>query len=654
MCGAVSSVEPSADGALALQATRFPAYVSGLRGLVADVPPHPAGKVLPYEPAADEDLTVIIRVDLDARDFEIGDQKTLASIKGDTGRLRVQVWNMGDTAKTGRIDVAGAKLEGLPETIALGPRGSPPVEFDCVLSPSDASPEGELVLTGVFEGRRSSRLVMRTRFEKRFLDACVATPIDWRNPEDWARNDSAQSFRASWDEAEQALRFDVAWTNLYADRWFYPVYTLKLPQESLEGAVALRFEVKCAQNKVENDFNTQNLMLLRADKTKPPISFIPFNAPVGDWEKRYAELSNVNDLADVTAFRLGANPRGTQCTLWIRNLEILKRRRCAYTPDVLARPRLRGVMSPGGNMTEDDFKTLHEWGATLLRFQMVRDWHGVNGNQDLDEYDRWLEGRLDHFDAVVLPLARKYGVMVVLDLHVPPGGYDASHEANMFHDAKYADHFVELWHRIARRFRGREGIYGYDLVNEPLQDREAAPGCDFPTLMRRAAEAVRAEDPTMPIIIESNHCGSPAFFEDLEPLPFVNVIYQLHFYSPWEFTHQRVLNARMWTVEYPDESHGWNRGYIDWSLMPVKRFQEKYGAKIYAGEFSAVAWAPGAGNYLRDCISVFEDNGWDWTYHAFREWSGWSVEHEGEDDASLRPASSDTPRKQALLEGFRR
>jgi hypothetical protein len=88
-------------------------------------------------------------------------------------------------------------------------------------------------------------------------------------------------------------------------------------------------------------------------------------------------------------------------------------------------------------------------------------------------------------------------------------------------------------------------------------------------------------------------------------------------------------------------------------MMPVKRFQKQYGARIYVGEFSAVAWAPGAGNYLRDCISVFEDNGWDWSYHAFREWAGWSVEHEGEDDASLRP-SADNPRKQALVEGFRR
>ena len=50
--------------------------------------------------------------------------------------------------------------------------------------------------------------------------------------------------------------------------------------------------------------------------------------------------------------------------------------------------------------------------------------------------------------------------------------------------------------------------------------------------------------------------------------------------------------------------------------------------------------------------AVFAEYGWDWTYHAFRKWAGWSVEHEGEDAASLRP-SADNLRKQALLEGLR-
>ena len=66
-----------------------------------------------------------------------------------------------------------------------------------------------------------------------------------------------------------------------------------------------------------------------------------------------------------------------------------------------------------------------------------------------------------------------------------------------------------------------------------------------------------------------------------------------------------------------------------------------------------MVWAPGAENYLRDAISLFEEYGWDWSYHAFREWAGWSVEHESPDGKSIRP-SADNPRKRALLEGFKR
>ena len=321
------------------------------------------------------------------------------------------------------------------------------------------------------------------------------------------------------------------------------------------------------------------------------------------------------------------------------------------------RTPLRGLMSPGGDMTEDDFKTLHEWGATLLRFQMVRDWHAVDGNRDLAEYDRWLEGRLDHFDKVILPLAQEYGLMVVLDLHVPPGGRDAGMETNMFYDEGFADHFVELWRGIARRFKGRKGIYGYDLINEPCQRREASPDCDWWSLQRRAAEAIRAEDPQIPIIMESNQWDSPGSFRYMSPLTLTNVIYEVHLYAPDEFTHQRVLGTRPWTVAWPNAEKGWNKDFLRKTLEPVRAFQQKHGARIYVGEFSAICWAPGAENYLRDCIDVFGEYGWDWTYHAFREWAGWSVEHEalvpgGTESSDFRP-SADNPRKHALIEGLR-
>ena len=84
----------------------------------------------------------------------------------------------------------------------------------------------------------------------------------------------------------------------------------------------------------------------------------------------------------------------------------------------------------------------------------------------------------------------------------------------------------------------------------------------------------------------------------------------------------------------------------------MRQFQLRHGAKIYVGEFSAVAWAEGADIWLRDILSVFGEYGWDWTYHAFREWDWWSVEHEGPDPKHMAPATDDTPRKRALLEGL--
>lgn len=327
--------------------------------------------------------------------------------------------------------------------------------------------------------------------------------------------------------------------------------------------------------------------------------------------------------------------------------------RVTYPDAVRAKPQKRGVMLPARAPVEDDFRTLHEWGATLARFQMVRGWHAVNGNQDLDEYDSWLNGKLDDLERC-LPWAEKYGVELVVDLHVPPGGRDASSDMNMFYDRKFADHFVKCWRRIAARFKGRKGIFGYDLINEPTQTRRALPDCDYWNLQRRAAEAVRAIDPVTPIVIESNDWDNPNAFRYLSPLAMDNVIYQVHVYVPHQFTHQGVNGA--WTkTKWPDAEKGWDREYLRRALKPVLEFRDRHAARIYVGEFSAITWGEGAENYIADCIALFEEYGFDWSYHAFREWDGWSVEHAVTDreQRTIAP-SADNPRKRALLSGFSR
>lgn len=327
-------------------------------------------------------------------------------------------------------------------------------------------------------------------------------------------------------------------------------------------------------------------------------------------------------------------------------------RKCEYTPRVAGLPALRGVMSPSRPMTEDDFAKLRSWGVKLLRYQMNRSWDIHEANRDRADYDKWLGSKLGHLETVVLPMAAKYGIQVAIDLHLPPGGRAYDGEMNMFYEPEYAEHFVGWWRKIARRFRANPALYGYDMVNEPQQTYNPADGMGCLSLQVKAAKAIREIDPSTPIIVESNNWDSPEAFAQMPALDMKDVIYEVHLYSPMEFTHQGVNRGRPHVpTHWPDAERGWNRDHLKKVLEPVLDFQRRHGARIYVGEFSAIAWAEGAEKWMEDAISVFEEYGWDWTYHAYGEFAGWSVEHSAERPHEFRPDAA-TPRKAVLLRGL--
>ena len=317
---------------------------------------------------------------------------------------------------------------------------------------------------------------------------------------------------------------------------------------------------------------------------------------------------------------------------------------------------LRGFMLPSRGLHDEDFAKLASWGVTLVRYQMSRNWPFADTERDLADYDDWMKIKLDHLEERVVPFAAKYGIKVVVDLHMPPGGRSADHELNMFYEPEFADHFVETWRRIARRFKGSPAICAYDLVNEPHQTYHSVGGNDYLSLQVRAAKAIREIDPNMPVVVEPIHSASPEGFKSLAAVPMENVIYEVHVYQPFAFTHQGVGAGKPWDkAKWPDPDKGWDREFLRERLAPVRDFQLRHNARIYVGEFSAAAWAEGAGDWLRDAISLFEEYGWDWTYHAFDEWAGWSIEHEaishGMGPENFR-LSEDNPRRRALLDGL--
>jgi endoglucanase len=317
---------------------------------------------------------------------------------------------------------------------------------------------------------------------------------------------------------------------------------------------------------------------------------------------------------------------------------------------------LRGTMI-NPNITEQDFRVLASWKANHIRWQLL--WggfpHGQADKGDIPAYEVWLESALTHVDSM-LPVCRELGIKILLDLHTPPGGRDQKNQWPLFYGKQFQDAFLSVWEKMANRYKNESQIMGYDLVNEP-DDRDLAPGLmNWRDLAIAAVQRIRAIDTQHPIIVEASPVSGPETLPKFEPLPFDNIIYSFHMYEPYQFVFQNVFN-NVTPIFYPGIIAGqmWNKEQLRATLQPNVDWQKAHNVQIHVGEFSAIRWAPGNStcNYLNDVIELFEEYGWNWDYHAFREFQGWNVEIIG-DKNNPQPSPVPTDRQLLLMEWFKK
>ena len=321
------------------------------------------------------------------------------------------------------------------------------------------------------------------------------------------------------------------------------------------------------------------------------------------------------------------------------------------------------VQAPGG------FKDMRSWGANVVRLQI----DPVQRAQALHRslWDAW-PAVLDDVESQV-KRAADAGMKVVVDLHRAPV-MEVAHidMPELWNHPDLEKNFRRVWHDIAQRLLPyKDTIWGYDLYNEPL-DRNQLP---WPTrqwypLAVKILQTIREVDRDTWIIYEPGPGGMFRGFNGLRPLPDNHVIYSAHFYSPMEFTHQGISNVadidlahamEKLNVHYPSLINDvrWDKAQIEAEIKPAEEFQAKWHVPIYVGEFSVVRWAPhdDAVRWLKDVIGVFEARGWSWSYHAYREWNGWSLEH---DETFWRegmpypdPVTYETDRAKVIKEALR-
>ncbi len=355
-----------------------------------------------------------------------------------------------------------------------------------------------------------------------------------------------------------------------------------------------------------------------------------------DWKRSCYFVSLGDDCTELT-LRMGIYiGEGTLSfsNLRIRQLEEVDASQAPKPPvnDIaLALPRgdnrgakYRGVMS-GNDLSPQAFDTLRDWGANLLRYQIKKGW----SQRDLDistpeKYLAWIDTEIKALDEV-LRLAEKNHIKVIIDLHTGPGTTISNVASNILTENTNVATLRETWKRLSRHYWGNRNIYGYDLLNEPsLPAYGGRQAADWQTIVKACVKDIREIDQETPILV--------AWLSGVFVLPDAkNIIYTPHYYSPMEYSHMGVIYKDITTYEYPGWISGeyWDREMIRTYLKRyIDTIQEYPGTKVCVGEFGASVWCrKGRDKYIADCISIFEEYGWDWCFHAFREWGGWSAEH---------------------------
>jgi len=310
----------------------------------------------------------------------------------------------------------------------------------------------------------------------------------------------------------------------------------------------------------------------------------------------------------------------------------------------------RGVMS-GNDLSDSALNELKTWNVNFMRYQMLPDKKRAKAMIVEDDYLDWIDYEIEKIDNEILPHAKENGIKIVLDLHYGGRNYTGREEAHFLrNEVVDSDLDCQLlqktWVKLATHYKGNKSIYGYDLLNEPHPVNPL--DTPWPSVAQRLVNVIRNIDTEMPIIVEWFMVNKPFTVEG------EHIIYSIHYYSPMCYTHSSIAGHEI-SWGYPGTINAiyWDKETIRNALSPFIEFQREHKCKIYVGEFSVVCWAPGGAQFLRDCTDLFEEYGWDWTYHAFREWSGWSVEHEGKTRADHHYVG-DTNRKKVLLDAYKK
>ena len=161
---------------------------------------------------------------------------------------------------------------------------------------------------------------------------------------------------------------------------------------------------------------------------------------------------------------------------------------------------------------------------------------------------------LEFFDRIdeVLAMAEAVDVKVILNDH--------HHDELDENPIAESPRFLAIWDQIATRYADRGDWLLFEILNEPhgmfTQNPELWNALQSDTL-----DIIRATNPTRKVLIAPVDYNSINKLELLEIPDDSNLIASVHYYAPFDFTHQ----GAPWINPLPPTGVAWGTGYFDFA-----------------------------------------------------------------------------------------
>ncbi len=224
------------------------------------------------------------------------------------------------------------------------------------------------------------------------------------------------------------------------------------------------------------------------------------------------------------------------------------------------------------------------------------------------------------------------GCNIVLNMHKAIGNYcDVQEDRKLLDCPDLQERFIKVWEAFEDRYAEKKEI-AFEILNEVKYVDPA----QWNDLAERTVAAIRKKNPVRKIIIGSIGFNAAHTLKDLKVYDDPNIMYTWHFYTPFEFTHQRgVLQGDPLyynrDMEYPGDIekyrdfhktlYGRENAYPEFTRMdkdflraamaPAFEFAEAHPDKIvWCGEFGTIRHCKieYRENYMRDVISLLKEH----------------------------------------------